>query len=523
MSATPATGRRQLVPRWRAWKLTAAMGELGSSHGQSSSQDALALLSARQMEALERQYHDAPSPARANEVVGSALVAGYTSEAVDAIARGILEGHQAGSVSYRMAEYLLAPEAARLKHSLEEVSPLPDRNVTIHRAGRLKEIVRQEPRNALRWVDLSREHLTLGQPQQAAKEMSVALHLAPHNRFVLRSAVRLRLQSEDIASAIGLLQGAPQMQSDPWLLAPAVALADLGGMKQRKMKTALRMISNDDYAAWDVAELAGAVATVELGSGGGRRARQHMRRALEDPTENVLAQAEWFGEDFGVDTVMAAEGAPRTFEALARRAGTSGDWARARTMAAHWLGDLPFSEDAATYASWAACQEDHFQDAAIYAEIGLRTNPESATLMNNRAFALIRLGQLDDAVDLLLRARRVSPDADDKACLLATEGAALFHGGYLEEGRSRYLEAIESFSRRGAKDKAAMAWLLLAEAETLTLSGPSAETWRRVERAAAGNLDPAVSARWQWLTSLSRPASFDSPKRSSTVGTLLSQ
>jgi hypothetical protein len=45
--------------------------------------------------------------------------------------------------------------------------------------------------------------------------------------------------------------------------------------------------------AWHLGELAAAIATREIEGGGDKLGKKLMRTALIDPTENVLAQAEW--------------------------------------------------------------------------------------------------------------------------------------------------------------------------------------------------------------------------------------
>ena len=53
------------------------------------------------------------------------------------------------------------------------------------------------------------------------------------------------------------------------------------------------MVDSGDHSNLDVSELISELATLDLQSGRDKRSRQLFVRALVDPTENSLAQAEW--------------------------------------------------------------------------------------------------------------------------------------------------------------------------------------------------------------------------------------
>ena len=73
-----------------------------------------------------------------------------------------------------------------------------------------------EPRNALSWVDLALEHLVQGLPDKSRKSIAVALHLAPENRFVLRSASALFVEIDELDRALYVLEKSSRAKSDPW-------------------------------------------------------------------------------------------------------------------------------------------------------------------------------------------------------------------------------------------------------------------------------------------------------------------
>jgi tetratricopeptide (TPR) repeat protein len=396
---------------------------------------------------------------RATEVVTAALVAGHENhpDALDA-ATTLVGGVSTSSLQDALArQYLGYPDAPR-------DSDREDADVG-HRAQRrvasLRAIVRREPRNAVRWVDLGREYLVLGLLEQAEKCLRVALSLQPDNRFVLRSAAHLFAHVGDERAA-QLALDRPVSNIDPWLLSTRIALSEGGTL----VRVARRMIADGDIPPWHAGELAGVLATYELSSGRERDGRSLLRRALVNPTENVLAHAVWVAERSGVDVeVLSLPHPERPYEAHARTFEREQKWADAATAAAQWLADQPFSLDAAAFASVYALANEDFNLAINVTSEGLRANKDEPLLLNNRAFARANIGELGAAVADLTRLARAQPDPVCRSCATATAGLVLFRVGNYEQGRRMYEAAIDSLQRLHRSDLVARATAHLASEE----------------------------------------------------------
>jgi len=350
------------------------------------------------------------------------------------------------------------------------------------RIARLKVVLDREPRNAVRWADLAREYTVLAQPVKALRAMRVALALAPESRFVLRSASALYVQFDDKERALRLLESAPSLALDPWVMAPYVAISDLAHHKRRHHRDATRLLDDQNMSQRDLAELAAALGTSELNAGSDRKGRQLLRRSIEVPTENSLAQIEWISAR--LRTRLGGRippDVPRDFEAHARQAAYVGRWRDAVGSSAKWLTDQPYSGEAACFGSFAAWIAEDWAEAYRFADKGLTSNPGNPVLLNNGAVALVEAGELGRAVKLLTESRSLPTGRLDRAVLTATEGLLFFRSGMIDEGRQRYNRIIAFFEVQHEKQIAARASLILAREEMLANTSETETSWKRAD------------------------------------------
>jgi len=311
--------------------------------------------------------------------------------------------------------------------------------------------------------------------------MRVALQLSPEDRFVLRSSTALYVNRRALDRALELITRSPMIREDPWLLAAAIAVADLSGSKRTLVRDGFRLLERD-FPERHLAELAAALGTVELDHGSQRRGRQLLRRSASHPTENALAQVEWIAnrqdalltDDMPVDV-------PRAFEASARRAAYVGRWEEAMEESRQWLVDQAFSPDAAIFASYCACESEDWNSALDLAKVGLQANADNAALLNNSAFALTSAGRLPEAQAFLERARSVMAQRRDLVILAATEALFLFRAGYPQVGRRRYEAVVDIFLRAQDPDTAAKAALMLAREELIIGSDEAESAWKKAD------------------------------------------
>ena len=439
------------------------------------------------MATLVRQYEAAPSVGTGGDLLSAAAASDIRDRAVQDVAREM--ANSKSSTLRDLAEWIMEDPLAKRAGTFE-VKALDSRR----RVAKLRAVLNREPRNGVRWVDLAREYLVLGYPEKANRAMTVALDLAGCNRFVLRSASALYVEQGELDRAVGLLRRCPSVEVDPWVQAPLVAISGLVG-KDFSARSAQRMLK-DQEPAHHLAELAAALGTIELAHGSARRGRQLLRMSVEVPTENALAQAEWLGQQSKAAFVerMPSE-VPRNFEAVARRAAFEANWSRAISEASSWVDDQPFSLDALTFASYCACEAQDFEEALHFTRLGLAIAPDNAPVLNNHAFALIgsgKAGDLKEAGDMLVRARKADADKYGRATLAATEALWLFRVGAVERGRRRYQAVIDRLDRLHYGDEAARAALMLAREEAAAATDEADAAWKKADELAAASATPVV-------------------------------
>jgi cytochrome c-type biogenesis protein CcmH/NrfG len=85
----------------------------------------------------------------------------------------------------------LAHKILNVDHDTEEVSEIDVR------IAKLRKWVSEYPNSAIAWMDLARVFTIKGQGQKAKRAATIALQLAPHDRYIVRCAVRLFLHTGD--------------------------------------------------------------------------------------------------------------------------------------------------------------------------------------------------------------------------------------------------------------------------------------------------------------------------------------
>lgn len=363
----------------------------------------------------------------------------------------------------------------------------------IRRARRLSTA---DPRNAIAWVERSRQHASLGQSNAALLSMRRALALQPEHRYFLRAAARLHVHVDKPDVAHSLLRRSPRTRSDPWLVAAEIAISELAGRSPVYLREGRRLLEDGDWSPAHLTELAGAIATLELRNGRPKHARRLFSASLQAPNDNALAQAEWAADDLGSvrEELMEVEPkVPHSYEALSMAAVGSGDRIQGLSQAWLWLLDQPFSTQPASFGSYHAGAIRDFERSLVFARRGLLANPGNPMLRNNAAFALAQLGRLSEAAEQLAAVRAVDLDANSRAVISATRGLLAFRRGEVQEAERCYGDAIA-----GAEDPTvrALARVMLVS-ELLRLRLPRAQ--ESVESARAQAERALAPADHVWL------------------------
>jgi tetratricopeptide (TPR) repeat protein len=436
VTAERGSDRRAVVPRWRSWLKTDRSGELRPLRPSATPKIAL---TSDPLAEPTTNFQAHPGVHAASDLIASALVVGKVTDEAIRAAHYVMAQQEAPTPVVFLAESLLAGEQTTNDAQLSEATDEARRE----RVSRLKSILRREPRNSVRWVDLAWVYTALGQPLSAEHAMRIALNLGRPNRFVLRAANRFEIHRNDFEKAASLLNRDPGRLEDPWLLSAEIATQSLLERTSKHIKIARRIVDRGGFAPWHVGELASALATVELSGGQNRSARKLLKLALREPTENAVAQVEWSAPEMVQPDQLKL---PFGFEVRARHAAREARWTEAVAFGIEWLKDQPFSFDAAAHTSFIASVEaEDYASAELAAALGLRTNKHSILLLNNLAFALANQMKLDKARESLDLAASLEGNEHDRALLTATRGLVAFRSGRQEEGRNLYKSAIDQF------------------------------------------------------------------------------
>ncbi|MHA7134118.1 hypothetical protein [Oerskovia turbata] len=217
-----------------------------------------------------------------------------------------------------------------------------------------------------------------------------------------------------------------------------------------------------------------------------------MTLALEQPTENAVAQAEFESQRANItvpDYIVAQEG---RFEAQAVDFGARSEWGRAVSAARRWQDDQPFASDPATYLSYlASVGLEDFRTAELAARRGATANPQNVTLANNWAFALANQGDTLSAQRILDRFASMALEESDALVVQATEGLIAFRSGDANRGRSLYAASTNGAFEQGLLDQGALAYAYWAREELRANTDKSLEvaTLARVEITKLGTED----------------------------------
>lgn len=326
----------------------------------------------------------------------------------------------------------------------------------------LKGRIEENPFNPILYVEIARYYVMLGQEKKAKRAMLTAVHLSPNNRYVTRCAVRMFLyladQKEGESLAHDTILKNELLTRDPWLLAAEVAVSMQRERYSKYEGKSKSLLKSGDYDPFTLSELASSIGTHELKGGSKKKSRDYFIQSLEKPNDNSLAQAEWaVSQHLSIPTIgKGASLVKRNYEAQSMYKYFSDDYAAALEQAELWLLDTPFSVRAVTHGSEIAYMHlKKYGVAEQILKIGLQAHPKDATIINNLAYTYALDGKLDEAekqLDKLGKMSNSDVSKHTKVCYIATKGLVAYRRKNLDEGRLQYTRALQLAKEYGIDD-----------------------------------------------------------------------
>lgn len=445
MQKTPGNDPRKLLPRWRPLERTPRLeiADVRSLIGKVPSFEF-------EVDRSRKEWLAAGTVEAARELVEAAVVFNEPAAASDAVEflTGLSDERVAGQELLRRVS-----SGERTAKTWEGLRA---------RIAGLKKDLLMYPSNPLLRSELALAFTGLGQSRGAIREMEIALSQAPNSRILLRSAARCFVHFGEADRALHWLKPSASA-SDPWVLAAATATADLVGDLRSVDVRKIRVVLAQDIAPEHLAELAVALATLEIAHGNVKRGRKIVGRFRRHLNENAAAQAKWLEEHDRLNLDIDLEKVEGAYEARASELHVRGEWMAAVGMTRKWHSDEPFSSRAAILGSYIASAflGDH-ETADNLLSLALIANPSDVNLLNNRAYAQSELNQLDAAHNTLQIARSFPKTEEQGIVLSATEAHLLMKAGDGVAGLERYSMAAQQAADKGhfgTRDHIVVHWL----------------------------------------------------------------
>lgn len=441
MTITPLFSFRRIIPRWRDSKTSLITGELSSPQSSPRRKINGEDLFTQKLET----WNSHKEIEYAAEVVSAAISQEKCKDAVDAANYIIAKSEKTTPSVLSIANSVLIRAEGKVLDKVDVPQFYSEDRMNLYkRIHYLRSLLNTYPNNPLMWADLALAYVIVGQLKQSRDTMLIANNLAPDNRFILRSATRLFVHLDEPDLAHDLLVKRDITKSEPWLIAAEIATANVASIKPKFIRQGKEILERKKFSPFHMAELASAIATLELSSGSVRNARKLFQMSLIEPTENSVAQSVWVRKDLPtLEINFALRKTPRDYEAQALNALFNLNWSEAVEASQLWFADEAFSSRPAELGSYAASLGlENFMRAEHFSRIGLIANPDDLTLINNLAYSLANQNKLNDAAKIIQNAPRISNNDAEEIALKATEGLIYIRKGEIEKGKEFYLAAI---------------------------------------------------------------------------------
>ena len=438
---------RRVLPNWRSYSLTVDLGELNDWHEESINRYSRNL----SIDDYLLSWEQSKTIAIAGDLLSAAFVNGFAENPVvkDAALFVLSNQDKSTNTLINFAEKIINPPDDTIKRRVTFNNPEDciQPNSLGNLIREIKNRLKQYPLNPILYVELSRLYSILGHKEKALQNMSIALQLAPEDRFVLRAASRLYVHFDSIDYIYHLIKNSDVVQHDPWITSTEIALATIMKRSPHLIKKGLQMIKSGKYSPFSLTELAASIGTLEFFNGNRKKTRNFLKKALISPNDNSLAQVEWILNKTHLFEMNPSDyKIENKYEALVLNDYYNGQWNAGLKNSVAWFCDLPFSKQPVIFGSHIAGDILEKSDVArklLYA--GLISHPNDAQIINNLVYSLALENKLNEAEKYMGRIRNWSTiDPIAQICLTATSGLISFRRGLQDQGRYQYLKAIEA-------------------------------------------------------------------------------
>lgn len=440
--------RRRLIPRWRPVTKTLETSEIESTLNAPTTKLAF---DHDLFKDTINAWKTNPTAGHLGDVISFSpdeeLRPAIATIVDEAVRQGLAVSDAQKSIFAEVREEVMDPDDT---HSIGQLA-------VQSRVSKLRRELLVAPDNVLALLDMAQLQLANGKLQAAKRYLFTALNLAPNGRIVLRTAARFFVHQGEPDRAHSLITHHPATKEDPWLMASEIALAQVAERNSMLLNQARRMLRTSKRPSRQLAELAGAVANREILEGSFKEARSLLRLALEQPTDNVVAQAMIDGRLIGLkmDEPAILRAVSQSSEAQLLQSWMTGDETASESHALRWHAEEPFSSRPLQFLTTLYSLQGDYARALEWVERGLIADPLDPGLATNLCFTQAAVGDEQAAQATMKRARSLG-DLGLEPFLMATEGLIALRRSQFDLARTLYREAENTLAKTGRDSIAAL-------------------------------------------------------------------
>ncbi|MDM1679888.1 hypothetical protein HX069_12085 [Myroides odoratimimus] len=451
--------KRELVPNWRDFEKTLQLGELSMFGNQK------VILGNQHISnnIIIDDWHNNKTIGHAADLINNLYTINNldipeVNEAIDFIEQN---KQYASESLLRLIKHIKQEKNPQENNTLstnstqniEELRSITDPNLLNSIIKNTKTTTRNYDRNAITWIELARLYTIKGLFNKAEKCILIALHLAPNNRFVLRSATRFFIHIKDSEKAIYYLKKATNISNDPWLISAHIATSKIINRYSPFINKGKAVISSKKFSNYDLTELASSLGTLELEHGSFKKSKPFIDLSILTPNDNSLAQFEWLSkkESRLSFNSLQFEDVKNPFEAFAFKNYSKANFDSALSNCIDWFLDIPYSKRPLALGSYLATMTGNYEVAVLLCNIGIMIDNREVIFINNLIYNYCLNHDLEKAEILIAKYFKDdlirNASNEEKITISATLGLFYIRTKRVEEGKSIYKSSIENATK----------------------------------------------------------------------------